>query len=66
MQQVIEFKWQSIGFNFHAMGGLFHLFYMCVIIVYINIVYVQDALEDHSLHDDVNGDHSSLQGPVTN
>jgi len=48
------------------MGGLFHLFYMCVIIVYINIVYVQDALEDHSLHDDVNGDHSSLQGPVTN
>ena len=49
VKEVIDYKWNVIGFNFHLIGCLAHGFYMVVLIIYINLVYVSggDTTDPH-------------------
>lgn len=45
---MIEFKWDKYARNFHYFGASAHFFYMFTICVYVNQVYVDNALGDNN------------------
>ena len=46
IQEVIQFKWDTYARNHHIVGCIMHLFYICTLVVYINIVYINNAGTD--------------------
>jgi hypothetical protein len=45
LQDVIDFKWNEFGFNFHLVGSMIHMVQMSILIFYINYVYITGSLE---------------------
>jgi hypothetical protein len=45
LQDVIEFKWNEFGFNFHLVGSTIHMVQLCILIFYVNYVYIGGNLE---------------------
>ena len=45
MKDIIEFKWATYGFKFHLLGSMIHLFQICILIFYVNFIYLQGSLE---------------------
>jgi hypothetical protein len=43
MQQLISFKWDEYARSHHIVGCVMHMFYMIILIVYINVIYIKDA-----------------------
>lgn len=52
VQEVIMFKWNTFGWAFHLVGGLFHTFYMVVLIIYNILVYYEGKGKPLSAGDD--------------
>ena len=57
LQEIIAYKWNKYARKHHLVGFGFHLLYMLVLILYVNVVYIQNTanmkpsnLEDHE-HD---------------
>lgn len=42
VQQLIEFKWDSYGLNHHLIGCGLHFFYLIILMIYINIIYINN------------------------
>lgn len=42
VQQVIHFKWNKFAKKFHMIGCCSHIFYMLVLVVYTNLVYINN------------------------
>jgi hypothetical protein len=40
LQDLIKFKWDSYGQNFHLFGCLIHIIYIIILFVYTDMVYV--------------------------
>ena len=40
VQQLIEFKWDSYALNHHLIGCGLHFFYLIILMIYINIIYI--------------------------
>jgi hypothetical protein len=40
IQDVIDFKWVEFAYNIHMVGCFFHFWYMSILIVYINAIYI--------------------------
>ena len=40
IQDVIDFKWTEFAYKIHLVGCFFHFFYMTILIIYINAIYV--------------------------
>ena len=51
VSEVIDYKWNAIGFNFHLIGCMAHGFYIAVLILYINLVYVSGGDSETHAHD---------------
>jgi hypothetical protein len=45
LKDIVEFKWGSYGFNFHLLGSIIHLVQICILIFYVNFIYIQASLE---------------------
>jgi hypothetical protein len=43
IQQLIEFKWVAYAMFHHLIGCFFHFFYLIILVVYINIIYIKDT-----------------------
>jgi hypothetical protein len=62
IQEIIEFKWRKFGMKFHIIGSSFHMFYVSILLIYTNLVYVAgngkplDTELHH--HDDNEGNNS--------
>lgn len=42
VQELIAFKWDSYALTHHLVGCFFHFFYLAILIIYINIIYIKD------------------------
>ena len=42
LQQIIEFKWNTIAFKFHLLGTVIHFLYLSFLFAYILIAYIFD------------------------
>ena len=42
MNELINYKWMMYGFNWHMVGSIFHTFYMFVLYIYIQKIYLHD------------------------
>ena len=40
IKELIEFKWTNYGKKHHIIGTCFHFFYILLMVVYINYVYI--------------------------
>ena len=47
--QVIQFKWKSFAKPLHLMGCMFHFFYIALLVLYINQIYVHNVEENRSI-----------------
>ena len=45
---MIEFKWDTMSKPFHMIGCFAHLFYMSILVLYTNLVYVKGNASDAS------------------
>jgi len=45
IQKLIMFKWDTFAFKIHMVGCLMHLVYVCVMIAYIDYVYIANKEE---------------------
>jgi hypothetical protein len=43
VQELIAFKWDSYALTHHLVGCFFHFFYLAILIIYINIIYIKDT-----------------------
>ena len=43
VQELISFKWDSYALTHHLVGCFFHFFYLAILIIYINIIYIKDT-----------------------
>ena len=43
IQELIEFKWERYARTHHVVGCFMHILYICTLVVYINIVYINNA-----------------------
>jgi hypothetical protein len=43
VQELIEFKWDSYALTHHLVGCFFHFFYLAILIIYINLIYIKDT-----------------------
>ena len=48
LQNLIQFKWEQFGRDFHLFGAAIHMFYICFLFVYTNIVYIQGIGPDET------------------
>lgn len=39
---VINFKWAEFALSIHKVGCFFHFFYMTILIIYINAIYINN------------------------
>jgi hypothetical protein len=39
---VINFKWDEFALKIHMVGCFFHFFYMTILIIYINAIYIKN------------------------
>jgi len=46
LQKLIEFKWEAYALNHHMLGCFFHFFYLIILVIYINIIYIKDEGTD--------------------
>jgi hypothetical protein len=46
VRDLIDYKWKAYGRSHHLSGCLFHLFYILVLVIYINIVYIKNSGTD--------------------
>lgn len=42
ISDVIKFKWDEFALNIHMVGCFFHFFYMTILIIYINAIYINN------------------------
>ena len=50
VHQIIRFKWNNFAFQFHMIGFCSHIYFMTVLCIYVNSVYLHGQSEDsHSL-----------------
>lgn len=40
VQELIEFKWDSYALSHHLVGCFLHFFYLIILMIYINIIYI--------------------------
>ena len=45
LQNIIKFKWTTFAYRLHLRGCLFHLFYVLILILYVDKVYIQNDLK---------------------
>lgn len=66
LQEIISYKWNKYARTHHSIGFAFHLIYMFVLVMYVNVVYIENTARmkpSNSLettHDDV--DEVTLNG----
>ena len=48
-QMIIQYKWDFFAKHLQYRGLLAHLFYVCVNILYINSVYINDAQDEKAV-----------------
>ena len=51
LQNIIKFKWTTFAYRLHLRGCLFHLFYVLILILYVDKVYIQNDLEEKGKND---------------
>lgn len=44
--ELIEFKWTAYCFEHHAIGCILHMFYLAILIIYVNIIYIKNTGTD--------------------
>ena len=44
MVDLIQYKWDTTGFNFHIVSFINHYTYMSLLFIYIGYVYILDSL----------------------
>lgn len=49
-QDVIQFKWDSFAYMIHLRGCLLHLYYVFILILYVNKIYIQNQLESKHVY----------------
>ena len=53
VQEVIQFKWNTFGWHFHLVGGLFHTFYMAILVIYNTLIYIDGLGRPSDDHGDI-------------
>lgn len=43
VQELIDFKWDSYALSHHLIGCFLHFFYLIILMIYINIIYIKDT-----------------------
>lgn len=43
VQELIEFKWDSYALTHHLIGCFLHFFYLIILMIYINIIYIKNT-----------------------
>lgn len=43
IQDVIDFKWNTFAYKIHMVGCFFHFWYMTILIIYINAIYIKNV-----------------------
>lgn len=46
IQELIQFKWENYAFKHHVVGCTAHLFYMLILIIYTNLIYIKNEGTD--------------------
>lgn len=49
-QDVIAFKWDTFAYMIHLRGCLLHLYYVFILIIYVDKVYIQNDLESKRVY----------------
>ena len=44
VQDLINFKWQRFGKKWHMIGCFFNVFFIFILMIYINIVYIKNLI----------------------
>ena len=65
LQDLIKFKWDSYGQNFHLFGCLIHIIYIIILFVYTDMVYVQGDGKACTQENDSDGNPVSTCENVT-
>jgi hypothetical protein len=60
IQELIDFKWNEFGFNFHLIGSLIHMVQISILIFYVNYVYIRGSLEVTADGKLVNGNPAAI------
>lgn len=42
VEDMINFKWEAFALNLHRLGCVMHMFYLVTIILYVNLVYINN------------------------
>ena len=50
-QDLIVFRWDKFAFKIHMMGCIMHLFYIGIMILYINQIYIQGLSEGKEFYE---------------
>jgi hypothetical protein len=49
-QQLIKFKWDTFAWALHMRGCVMHFFYLFIMILYINSVYISNKMEEQGFY----------------
>ena len=50
---MIQFRWDTYGFQFHIVGFIFHFFQLIILVIYTVDVYIRDGLYEYIETDDL-------------
>lgn len=58
LQEIISYKWNKYARTHHSIGFAFHLIYMFVLVMYVNVVYIENTARmkpsnSDTTHDDL-------------